>query len=150
MGGFLGELFAGLLQGAVDGVIKNDQDVVDFVRRKVAERDDAQARMEAELAKSKAEALSVAAKLPEGPPSPATAPDPAMSPKRQLCYRYLALPYLAQIQLAQALDLLRNEDRGIDDAALFGRIYGRATERGMLAELTAAVEAAHAPEGAGG
>lgn len=66
-------------------------------------------------------------------------PSNKMSPQRRLTYQYLGLPYLQQIKIAQDLDLLMNEDQGIDDVELFGRIYSRAKQQGKLARLWDAI-----------
>lgn len=65
-----------------------------------------------------------------------------MSPKRHLLYRYLDLPYLVQMRVAGDLGLLDESDRGLDEPTIFQRAYQRATERGVLEQFTASIDAA--------
>jgi predicted phosphodiesterase len=67
----------------------------------------------------------------------------AMSRAKTLTYRFLSLPHLARLEVAQAMKLLKEEDEGLFDAALFERILQRAVEKGQLAELWDQVESRH-------
>ena len=71
--------------------------------------------------------------------------------RRRLLVRYLALPFMVGLRVAQSLDLLvEPDDRGVDDVTLAGRIYDRARRRGRVVELGKALDAAHAEEAADG
>jgi hypothetical protein len=67
----------------------------------------------------------------------------AMSRAKTLTYRFLSLPHLARLEIAQAMKLLKEEDEGLFDAALFERILQRAVENERLAELWDQVESRH-------
>lgn len=66
-----------------------------------------------------------------------------MDNARRLVYRFLTLPYHERIAIAQKLQLLEDEDQGIQDAELFQRFFQRAKERILLGKLWNEVEAAH-------
>lgn len=66
-----------------------------------------------------------------------------MDPTRRLTYRFLGLPYHDRMAIANELDLLRDEDKGLQDADLFARFFRRAFERSLLEKLWAAVERRH-------
>jgi hypothetical protein len=66
-----------------------------------------------------------------------------MDNARRLVYRFLTLPYHERIAIAQKLQLLEDEDKGIQDAEMFQRFFQRAKERVLLGELWNEVEAAH-------
>lgn len=66
-----------------------------------------------------------------------------VDPMRHLRYRFLTLPFGIQIQIAQALELFRDEDRGIKDPELFRRVSQRALQEDKLSQLWDAVEARH-------
>ena len=55
------------------------------------------------------------------------------NPVRQLAYAFLTLPYSAQLRIANTLSLLEDADAGLDCAALFERIYERASDHNCLA-----------------
>ena len=57
------------------------------------------------------------------------------NPVRQLVYAFLTLPYSSQMRIADQLSLLKDEDAGLDSAALFERIYQRAHAWNSLAAL---------------
>lgn len=59
---------------------------------------------------------------------------------RQLTYRFLGLPFTRQIEIAQRLSLLHDEDEGVGEAELRRRIFQRAAEAGRIDELWRAVE----------
>jgi hypothetical protein len=68
------------------------------------------------------------------------------SPLRKLAYHFLDLPYHMQMEIAQALGLLQDEDKDQLDAELFRRFFRRATESGKLSDLWNEVEKKH-PDG---
>ena len=57
------------------------------------------------------------------------------SAARSLTYRFLELPHVSRIAIAQALGLYRNEDEGLVDAELFERIFDRAAKGRCLEKL---------------
>ena len=63
-----------------------------------------------------------------------------LSAPRRLAYRFLDLPYHVQIEIAQALNLLRDEDQGQPEAELFHRFFRRAADDGRLSDLWREVE----------
>jgi hypothetical protein len=66
-----------------------------------------------------------------------------MDPARTLTYRFLSLPHITRLEIAQQMRLLREEDEGLFDAKLFERVLARASEGNRLAELWDMVEARH-------
>jgi hypothetical protein len=90
----------------------------------------------------------VAPIAPAGPvPEAETSPPPrvpAMDPDRRLTYRFLTLPFHVRVELANVMDLLQDEDKGVPDRVLFQRLFKRAAERGLLARLWTEVESRHA------
>lgn len=66
-----------------------------------------------------------------------------LSAPRRLAYRFMALPYHRRLEVAQALNLLSDEDRGVSDTELFRRFFRRAAERSQLAALWRETEARH-------
>ncbi len=66
-----------------------------------------------------------------------------MDPGRRLTYRFLRLPYHTKIGVAQKLELIGDDDSGLEDAELFRRFFKRAQERSQLEDLWAEVESAH-------
>lgn len=59
---------------------------------------------------------------------------------RALTYRFLSLPHIVRIEIAQTLGLLEDDDEGLRDFQLLARIVERATERTKLEELWRSVE----------
>lgn len=57
------------------------------------------------------------------------------NPKRMLSHCFWRLAYIDKLRVAQHLDLIHNDDEGIDDRELFRRIIQRAEERGELSKL---------------
>lgn len=97
--------------------------------------------------------------LPAPPPAPAAPVPPAdsspgavmaeVSPTdaaRTLTYRFLDLPHVVRLQIAQSLALYENEDEGVLDAVLFDRIFDRAARRTKLEQLWQKVEAYHSDD----
>jgi predicted phosphodiesterase len=68
-----------------------------------------------------------------------------MDPARRLTYRFLSLPYHIRLEVAQELGLLLDEDKDTSDPELFKRFFRRASEKGVLRQLWAAVERKHGP-----
>jgi len=58
-----------------------------------------------------------------------------INPVRTLTYRFLSLPYVSRIEIAQSLGLLQDEDKGVKDRELFRRFFRRAKERNILRRL---------------
>lgn len=63
-----------------------------------------------------------------------------MNPAKTLTYRFLSLPHLVRLEIAQSMNLLREEDEGLFDAELLDRILKRAADAKRLAELWDQVE----------
>ena len=68
------------------------------------------------------------------------------NPPRRLAYHFLDLPYHVQMEIAQTLDLLQDEDRDQLDDELFRRFFRRAAGSGKLPDLWNEVEKKH-PDG---
>jgi len=68
------------------------------------------------------------------------------NPPRRLAYHFLDLPYHVQMEIAQALHLLQDEDRDQLDDELFRRFFRRAAGSGKLSDLWSEVEKRH-PDG---
>ncbi len=66
-----------------------------------------------------------------------------MDPARTLTYRFLRLPFVEKIKIAQSLELLQEEDDGLQDYELFARIFKRALDAKVLEILWIKVETAH-------
>ena len=62
---------------------------------------------------------------------------------RRLTYRFLQLPYNIQIKIAQKLELLADDDKGVKDWELYERFFRRAKEKEILWNLWNNVEEAH-------
>jgi hypothetical protein len=62
---------------------------------------------------------------------------------RTLTYRFLELPHVVRIGIAQDLGLYTNEDEGLRDPELLGRVFQRAMEKRILADLWNRVENEH-------
>lgn len=93
--------------------------------------------------------------MPSKPAVAAAAPPPiadppvvpvkcVMNPARALTYRFFDLPHIDRIDVARSLGLYRDEDEGLQDFELFGRIFDRAIAANVLAALWDAVERKHA------
>jgi predicted MPP superfamily phosphohydrolase len=68
---------------------------------------------------------------------------PPPNHERRLTYRFLILPYRLQIEVAQSLNVLTDEDRALSDEALFRELFRRAVENKLLAELWKETENRH-------
>jgi predicted phosphodiesterase len=68
----------------------------------------------------------------------------AMDPARTLAHRFLSLPYVGRMEVAQSLSLLRDEDEALPETERSKRIFVRARENRQLAQLWTAVEQRHA------
>ena len=66
-----------------------------------------------------------------------------MTPLRRLAYRYLSLPYLVRIKVAQDLGLLAADDQVADEIAWQRLVIERAKDRGLLSALWVASSEAH-------
>lgn len=69
------------------------------------------------------------------------------SAARALTYRFLELPHVTRIQIAQQLGLYRDEDEGLLDADLLERIFQRARNVGCLQSLWSRVQERHGENG---
>jgi hypothetical protein len=65
---------------------------------------------------------------------------------RKLTYRFLRLPYHKRIGIASQLDLLEDEDKGLQDSELFQRFFKRAKDKNKLADLWDAVATTYTTE----
>jgi predicted phosphodiesterase len=91
---------------------------------------------------------AVSATSQGAPPTPGTSSSErpggdAMNPAKTLTYRFLSLPHLVRLEIAQGLGLLREEDEGLFDAELLDRILKRAADENRLAELWDRIEDRH-------
>jgi predicted phosphodiesterase len=68
---------------------------------------------------------------------------PSPEHKRRLTYRFLTLPFRHQIAIAQSLDVLTDQDRALNDEALFIELFKRAADNGLLAKLWDETEKRH-------
>lgn len=83
----------------------------------------------------------------ETPPAENVAPDipseEAMDSSqdiRKLTYNYLTLSYSKQMKIANELELLAEEDAGVEKSELFKRIVARAKEQKVLQQLSKKIE----------
>ena len=67
----------------------------------------------------------------------------AMDPARTLAHRFLSLPFVGRMEVAQALKLLQNEDESLPETERSKRIFVRAKENRLLAQLWNEVEKRH-------
>jgi hypothetical protein len=58
-----------------------------------------------------------------------------MNPARRLTYRFLRLPYRKRMKISLNLELIEDEDSGLQDAELFSRVFRRAEEKRLLENL---------------
>ena len=65
-----------------------------------------------------------------------------VNPVRQLAYAFLTLPYTTQMRIANQLELLEEEDVGLDCATLFKRVFERAQSQQGLEALWDSVSGA--------
>lgn len=66
-----------------------------------------------------------------------------MDPARRLTYRFLTLPYHDRIKIAQTLGLIKDDDKGLEDAELFKHFFRRAKDENLLARFWEEVESYH-------
>lgn len=59
---------------------------------------------------------------------------------KNMAYDFLSLPHLIRILIAQRLNLLKNEDEGLQDFDLFDRIYARAVASDKVNDLSAEIK----------
>lgn len=67
----------------------------------------------------------------------------AMRAARRMTYRFFTLPYHVRLAIAQRLDLLEDDDKGVEDHELFKRFFQRAKQKEILAKLWEEVESKH-------
>jgi predicted phosphodiesterase len=70
-----------------------------------------------------------------------------MNPARRLTYRFLRLPYRKRIGISLKLNLIEDNDSGLQDSELFSRVFRRARERNLLEKLWQEVAAAYSMTG---
>lgn len=58
-----------------------------------------------------------------------------MDHARRLTYRFLRLPFRGRMKISLSLELIEDNDGGLQDAELFRRVFRRARESGRLEEL---------------
>lgn len=85
--------------------------------------------------------------------SPSASPNPAGNATmdkmdandaaRTLTYRFLDLPHVVRIEIAQQLGLYADEDEGLRNPELLDRIFQRATDQRRLGQLWEQVESRH-------
>lgn len=63
-----------------------------------------------------------------------------MRSARKLTYKFLSLPHHRQLEIAQMLGLVRDEDEGVRDNELYRRYFSRAQHENKLDDLWKAVE----------
>jgi hypothetical protein len=80
-----------------------------------------------------------------GPPAAAPVPlkRSPMDPARTLAHRFLGLPFVRRMEVAQALSLLRDEDETLQETERSKQIFVRAKENRKLAQLWDEVEKRH-------
>ena len=66
-----------------------------------------------------------------------------MNPERTLTYRFFDLPHIVRLEIARTLDLYHDEDEGLQDFELFARIFKRAIDADVLADLWGCIEEQH-------
>ena len=74
------------------------------------------------------------------PLAPVPIGDQEMDPAKTLTYRFLSLPHLIRLEIAQEMGLLQEQDEGLLDAELLVRMIDRAAANRQLAELWHRVE----------
>ena len=67
-------------------------------------------------------------------------------PIRILTYRFFGLAHVIRIDIARELNLLRDEDEGLEDYELFTRILTRAAKENLLEKLWDIIEKQHGDE----
>jgi len=80
-------------------------------------------------------------------PKPNVQPEPSKPEEtkmnaRRLTYRFLSLPFTKQMEVAQSVDLLEPNDKGIQDQQLFQLFFMRARDRNLVEKLASAIDAA--------
>jgi len=68
---------------------------------------------------------------------------PPTNHERRLTYRFLTLPFRHQIAIANSLNVLTDQDRALNDEALFCELFKRATANGLLGKLWEETEKRH-------
>ena len=70
-----------------------------------------------------------------------------MDRERTLTYQFFLLPHVVRLQIATSLGLVRDEDEGLPDYELFGRVLKRAADAHVLDQLWDEVESKHNRKG---
>lgn len=63
-----------------------------------------------------------------------------MDSDRKLVYGFLSLPYLVRLEIALQLDLMKDEEKGVQQTELYNRIFNRAVEEKKLDQLREAIK----------
>jgi calcineurin-like phosphoesterase family protein len=71
----------------------------------------------------------------------------AVNLHRRITYRFLSLPHRIRLGIAIKLNLVRDEDEGVDDAELIRRVFRRARENGVLPALIQEVDSQYISNG---
>jgi hypothetical protein len=71
----------------------------------------------------------------------------AMDRERTLTYQFFLLPHVVRLQIATSLGLVKDEDEGLPDYELFGRVLKRAADAHILDQLWDEVEKKHGRKG---
>lgn len=69
---------------------------------------------------------------------------PPPNHERRLTFRFLTLPFRHQIAIANSLNVLTDDDRALNDEALFRELFKRAAAKGLLGKLWEETEKRHA------
>lgn len=69
-----------------------------------------------------------------------------MNRERTLTYQFFSLPHVARLEIATNLNLIKDEDEGLPDYELFGRVFKRAASANVLDRLWDEVEKKHGRE----
>ena len=67
----------------------------------------------------------------------------SVDPSRTLAHRFMRLPYVERIRVANELGLLTEDDANESDIEKFRRVFRRAKEQGRLSEMWSLVETVH-------
>jgi len=69
-----------------------------------------------------------------------------MDRERTLTYQFFLLPHVVRLEIATNLGLIKDEDEGLPDYELFGRVFKRAASANILDRLWNEVEKKHGHE----
>ena len=100
-------------------------------------------------------AVHVRTQTPEPTPAPVStgvrsSEAYVLDPARRLVYRFLSLPYHAQVSIANVLGIWRDEEKDLHSVEVFRRCFVRAKQQGLLEKLSGEVEKQFASRGDSG